>query len=263
MPANYKNWVPLGMIYGFAATTAALGAAAFAADKLGGALPTKVRRRVATGLGLATAAAGAGAAWALSAHAAFSYEGSRKLAKQIVEGTAERVTLPEGGTCLDVGCGSGALAIAVAKRNPQAHVVGIDRWGAEYASFSKGLCESNAQAEGVTNVTFQQGDACHLDFPDETFDAVTSNYVYHNVTGANKQELLRETLRTLKKGGTFAIHDIMSPQRYGDMGAFCASLRTEGYHRVRLIPTDDGLFMGKVEGTLLGLTGSTLLVGTK
>ena len=119
------------------------------------------------------------------------------------------------------------------------------------------------KAEGVTNVTFQQGDACHLDFPDETFDAVASNYVYHNVTGANKQELLRETLRTLKKGGTFAIHDIMSPQRYGDMGAFCASLRTEGYHHVRLIPTDDGLFMGKVEGTLLGLTGSTLLVGTK
>ena len=98
MPANYKNWVPLGMIYGFAATTAALGAAAFAVDKLGGALPTKARRRVATGLGLATAAAGAGTAWALSAHAAFSYEGSRKLAKQIVEGTAERVTLPEGGT---------------------------------------------------------------------------------------------------------------------------------------------------------------------
>ena len=75
--------------------------------------------------------------------------------------------------------------------------------------------------------------------------------------------LLRETLRTLKKGGTFAIHDIMSPARYGDMEAFCDSLRAEGYQNVRLVPTDDGLFMGKVEGMLLGLTGSTLLVGTK
>ena len=48
-----------------------------------------------------------------------------------------------------------------------------------------------------------------LDFPDESFDAVASNYVYHNITGEDKQELLLETLRVLKKGGTFAIHDLM------------------------------------------------------
>ena len=36
-----------------------------------------------------------------------------------------------------------------------------------------------------------------LDFPDESFDAVTSNYVYHNITGADKQALLLETLRVL------------------------------------------------------------------
>ena len=35
---------------------------------------------------------------------------------------------------IDVGCGSGALAIAIAKRNPKAEVIGIDRWGKEYAS---------------------------------------------------------------------------------------------------------------------------------
>jgi hypothetical protein len=50
------------------------------------------------------------------------------------------------------------------------------RWGKEYASFSKSLCESNAKAEGVSRISFQQGDATHLDFPDETFDAVVSNY---------------------------------------------------------------------------------------
>ena len=40
---------------------------------------------------------------------------------------------------LDVGCGSGALTIACAKNNPNAKMVGVDRWGAEYASFSKEL----------------------------------------------------------------------------------------------------------------------------
>ena len=57
---------------------------------------------------------------------------------------------------------------------------------------------------------FQKGDAVKLDFPDETFDLVTSNYVYHNIMGKDKQALLLETLRVLKKGGTFAIHDLMS-----------------------------------------------------
>ena len=82
-----------------------------------------------------------------------------------------------GAKSLDVGCGSGALAIAVAKRNPKAEVIGIDRWGKEYASFSKNLCERNAKAESAGNTLFGRGDATRLDFPDEIFDAVTSNYV--------------------------------------------------------------------------------------
>ena len=71
-------------------------------------------------------------------------------------------------------------------------------------SYSRKLCERNARAEGVSNITFQQGDARHLDFPDETFDAVTSSYVYHNITGADKQALLRESCGCVKKGGVFA-----------------------------------------------------------
>lgn len=173
------------------------------------------------------------------------------------------MTLPEGGVGLDVGCGSGALTIACAKRNPQGSMVGIDRWGPEYASFSKKLCEKNAQAEGVNNVSFQRGDACKLDFADETFDAVTSNYVYHNITGKNKQELLRETLRVLKKGGTFAIHDMMEPVRYGDMEKFVQELKAEGYEDVRLIKTSDGMFMTPGEAKLMMLAGSTLLLGRK
>ena len=35
-------------------------------------------------------------------------------------------------------------------------MIGIDRWGKEYASFSRPLCEKNAKAEGVSNVSFQQ-----------------------------------------------------------------------------------------------------------
>lgn len=260
MKADYKNWVPKGMIYGLGAATAGLAGATIGMKLLTDSIPGTVGTAV---LGAGAVGCGAFAAWCIYANKQFSYDGKRKLSKEIIDGIAEYVTLPENGVGLDVGCGSGALTIACAKRNPEGRMVGIDRWGAEYASYSQRLCEQNALAEGVTNVSFQKGDACRLDFADESFDVVTSNYVYHNIVGKNKQELLKETLRVLKKGGTFAIHDMMEPVRYGDMEKFVEELKAEGYEDVQLIPTADGLFMGNLESRVMMLYGSTLLLGRK
>ncbi len=74
---------------------------------------------------------------------------------------------------------------------------------------------------------------------------------------------MRETLRVLKKGGTFAIHDIMAPSRYGNMQQFVDELYDEGYEAVELIDTTNGMFMTKGEAKILGLSGSSLLVGKK
>ena len=199
--------------------------------------------------------------WMVLLYRAFSYDGKRQMSKQIIEGVASYVSVPDGGKILDVGCGSGALAIACAKRNPKAEVIGIDRWGKEYASFSRQLCERNARAEKVNNAKFQQGDAVKLDFADETFDAVTSNYVYHNIPG-DRQTYLLETLRVLKKGGTFALHDIFSKSKYGDMQAFVKKLKELGYEKVELIDTTEQ-FMKKWEPVWMELSGSALLVGKK
>lgn len=95
------------------------------------------------------------------------------------------------------------------------------------------------------------------------FDAVTSNYVYHNIKGKDKQQLLLETLRVLKKGGTFAIHDIMSPREYGDMRTFVKKLKECGYEKVELVDTTDGLFLTKKESRAYMLAHSKLLVGKK
>lgn len=143
-------------------------------------------------------------------------------------------------------------------------MVGCDIWSGAYKSvFTKKRCEDNAKAEGVTNAQFKEGNAVKLPFEDESFDAVTSNYVYHNITGKDRQELLLETLRVLKKGGTFAIHDLMSRRCYGDMGDLIQKLKEEDYRDVRFIDTADGLFMGRKEAVWLGLSGSALLVGKK
>ena len=109
----------------------------------------------------------------------------------------------------------------------------------------------------------QHGDADKLDFPDESFDAVVSNYVYHNVMGADKQALLLETLRVLKKGGVFALNDDMKPKMYGDMDAFVQKLRDMGYEDVRLIDTATEVFGSRRRAGMMMLGDSRMLVGRK
>ena len=72
-----------------------------------------------------------------------------------------------------------------------------------------------------------------------------------------------ETLRVLKKGGTFALHDIFSKSKYGDMQPFIQKLRDMGYEKVELIDTTDGTFMTKKEAAWMALSGSAMLVGRK
>ena len=167
------------------------------------------------------------------------------------------------GQLLDVGCGSGPLSIRASLTWPSARVVGIDYWGADFG-YSQTMCEKNAASEGVSaRCRFQHGDANKLDFPDESFDAVVSNYVYHNIMGADKQALLLETLRVLKKGGVFAINDNMKPRMYGDMEAFAQKLRDMGYENVQFIDTTREIFGSRRRAAMMMLGESRMLVGRK
>ena len=234
MKPDYKNWMPKGMILsGFAATAVFL--ILFIVFGLTGIVSGTLKTVLFIVFLAGTVIGFAVSVWMALLYRAFSYDGKRQMSKQIIEGIAGYVKLQDGGKGLDVGCGSGALTIACAKRNQTASFVGIDRWGKEYASFNKPLCESNAKAEGV---------------------------VYHNIPG-DRQAYLLETLRVLKKGGMFAIHDIFSKAKYGDMQAFVKKLKDMGYADVRLIDTTDGTWITKWESVWMELAGSALLIGKK
>ena len=262
--ADYKNWVPKSLLKNliFASLIAFILFIVFGVSDF--VFSGRIRLICALILGCATLILIFFASWMSFLYRAFDYNGKRKLAKIIIEKTADYVKIPDDGLGLDIGCGSGALTIACAKKNPKATMVGCDLWSGAYKSeFSKGLCENNAKLEGLENVRFEEGNAVNLPFEDQSFDAVTSNYVYHNIAGQNKRELLLETFRVLKKGGVFVIHDLMSKSRYGDMNKFIEMLKKDGYQDVQLIDTTRGLFMGYKESLLLGLHGSTILIGRK
>ena len=134
------------------------------------------------------------------------------------------------GRIIDIGCGAGALTNRMLKTFPSIHVTGIDFWGAEW-SYAKEQCEKNALAEGVADrALFQKGDAAKLDFADETFDGAVSNFVFHEVRSAqDKREVVKEALRVVKKGGSFAFQDMFGQKAlYSDMNAFCEELKRSG-----------------------------------
>jgi hypothetical protein len=132
MKPGYKNWVPKGMVYGLAGGTLATFAAFLILGATGIILHGTPRLVCGIIFGIGTLVLLFFAVWMGALHKTFDYNGKRKLAKTIIDGTAKYVTIPDGGTGLDVGCGSGALTIASAKRNPKATMVGCDIWSGAY-----------------------------------------------------------------------------------------------------------------------------------
>lgn len=157
-----------------------------------------------------------------------------KLMDKIQQNLMEHLRWDGNGKVLDIGCGSGALSIRVAKTYENATVQGIDYYGTMW-DYSESMCKKNAELEGVeSRCTFQHGDAKKLEFANESFDAVVSNFVYHEVLGvSDKTELLLESLRVLKKDGSFAFQDYFDREAmFGDVNKLVETLKANGIQEV-------------------------------
>ncbi len=126
------------------------------------------------------------------------------------------------GKVLDIGTGNGVLAIKAAVRNPAAQVTGVDIWGKDW-EYSKSICEQNARIARVAErIEFIKGDAASLNYADKTFDIVVSNLTFHEVKLVkHKNDVMREALRLVKSGGSFAFIDYFYEEHYyGDTAGF-------------------------------------------
>lgn len=101
---------------------------------------------------------------------------------------------------LDVASGPGLVAAGFAKAAQ--HVECFDLTPAMLQQAKKYLI-----AEGVTNVSFQKGDAMHLPYPDNSFDIVVTRYSFHHFL--YPASVLKEIIRVCKKKGHILIADIM------------------------------------------------------
>jgi ubiquinone/menaquinone biosynthesis C-methylase UbiE len=106
---------------------------------------------------------------------------------------------------LDVGCGTGTLAIMVRQAQPGADVTGLD-------ADPRMLKVARAKAAGLgLNVHFDEGMAHELPYPDASFDRVLSSLMIHHLKTPDKERLAREVQRVLKPGGRMHVIDFCRP----------------------------------------------------
>ena len=195
---------------------------------------------------------------------AFSPRGGNIQAK-LWEMVLDRLNWDGEGKALDIGCGNGPLTIALAQRHPDGHVTGIDTWGKAW-DYSKVGCERNAEAAGVAGRTsFQKASASALPFEDEVFDAAISNFVFHDVSDTkDKRALVREALRVIKKGGSFAFQDYFVVKvLYGELDDLLETIKDWGIVEVSFVDTSASNFIPRALKLPFMLSKISIIYGTK
>jgi ubiquinone/menaquinone biosynthesis C-methylase UbiE len=112
--------------------------------------------------------------------------------------------LNEGETVLDLGSGGGADVLISARRvGSSGRAIGLDMTDEMLE-----LARANAAAAGVGNVEFLKGYIEEVPLPDESVDVVISNCVIN--LSADKRKVLAEAARVLRRGGRFAVSDVIA-----------------------------------------------------
>lgn len=117
---------------------------------------------------------------------------------------------------LDVGCGTGSLAIQLAAINPAAVVRGVD--------FSAGMImAAREKLQPGTDVAFEVAAAEDLPFADEAFDLIYSTLSFHH--WQDRRAGISECRRVLRPGGRLVIVDITGDKWYCRMYRACGRWR--------------------------------------
>jgi demethylmenaquinone methyltransferase / 2-methoxy-6-polyprenyl-1,4-benzoquinol methylase len=109
------------------------------------------------------------------------------------------------GKYLDVGCGTGDVAIEILRQAPDSSVSGIDR--------SEKMVEigrAKTDEAGLENsISLDIGDVLDLAFPDNYFDGAITSFCIRNVT--DRRRGITEICRVIRPGGLFVILELTEP----------------------------------------------------
>jgi ubiquinone/menaquinone biosynthesis C-methylase UbiE len=118
----------------------------------------------------------------------------------------DQAALQSGHHVLDLGCGTGDLALLIARLHPGLEIVGIDPDPAALARAAR------KAARARVALRLDRGFADALPYPDASFDRVVSAFVLHHLPAEDKVPTLREIRRVLKLGGALHLLDFSGPE---------------------------------------------------
>ena len=134
---------------------------------------------------------------------------------------------------LDLGCGTGTLAVMLKRAEPGATVVGLDGDPRVLE-----IARAKAAKAGV-EVRLERGLAYDLPHEDGSFDRVVSSLVLHHLSTRAKRETFAEVFRVLRSGGEFHVVD------FGPPGGIYARLAARLMARSEALAANvDGLLPG-------------------
>lgn len=124
---------------------------------------------------------------------------------------ADQAELDSAGRVLEIGCGTGNLALLVKRLRPHLAVVGLD-------PDPKALARAGRKARhaGLT-LELDRGFADELPYPEGSFDRVLSSLMFHHLEADLRLATLRDVLRVLRPGGSLHLMDVggESPHLHG------------------------------------------------
>lgn len=126
---------------------------------------------------------------------------------------AGHLDIEKGDRILDVCCGTGDQAFHYSQKG--AVVTGIDL---NYGMIQ--TAEEHRRQRGMNNITFHQGNAAELPFPDGYFDHASISLALHEMQRETRNRVISEMKRVVKKSGTIMFTDFKVPMPSNPVGFF-------------------------------------------
>ncbi|MHB8454115.1 MAG: class I SAM-dependent methyltransferase [Acidiferrobacterales bacterium] len=164
--------------------------------------------------------------------------------------------LRPGESVLDVGCGTGTLAIAAKQCvGVTGTVYGID-------ASPEMIARADYKAKkAAVEVIFKIGAAQALSFPDAQFDAVLTTMMLHHLPSKGRQQLAREIRRVLKPGGRVFVADFAGSER--EKKSFLAHFHRHGHVGLpKIISVLNEAGLNSVESGAVGFRDLQFVVAT-
>lgn len=145
---------------------------------------------------------------------------------RVVSAVLEAAEARPGMTAVDLGSGTGSLALELAR-------VGVQVIAVDISPVMMGRLREKAALAGLDGISCVVGPVEGFDLPEASADLVVSNYALHHLRNSEKEALVRSAARWLRPGGRFVVGDMMfgrgrTARDWGIIGSKAALLARRG-----------------------------------